>query len=168
MKKTKVANILIVEDEPAVQELLVFNMKLCGHRVSQAYDAAGAMAHINRAPPLPDLILLDWMLPGISGVEFAKRLRADQRTYLIPIIMLTARTDERDMALGLESGADDYITKPFSPRDLKARVHAALSRHTGDETVSTTNPELPPATHNVSANCARIDLDPGSSDIMWS
>ena len=129
MKRTKAANILIVEDEPAVQELLAFNMILCGHRVSQAYDAASALTHINRAPSLPDLILLDWMLPGISGVEFAKRLRADQRTQYISIIMLTARTDERDKALGLESGADDYITKPFSPRDLMARVRAVLNRH---------------------------------------
>ena len=167
MKKTKAANILIVEDEPAVQELLAFNMKLCGHRVSQAYDAASALAQINRTLPLPDLILLDWMLPGISGVEFAKRLRADQRMRPIPIIMLTARTDERDKALGLESGANDYITKPFSPRDLMARVRAVLGRRTGDGTVSATDPELPPAMHNVSANGAISDPDLDSSNVMW-
>ena len=95
-----------------------------------------ALAEINRA--LPDLILLDWMLPGTSGVEMARRLRADSRTRDIPIIMLTARTDERDKILGLESGADDYITKPFSPRELMARIRAVLRRRApqmSDETV---------------------------------
>ncbi len=167
MNKTKVANILIVEDEPAVQELLAFNMLLCGHRVSQAFDTASALTHINRAPSLPDLILLDWMLPGISGVEFARRLRADQRTHHISIIMLTARTDESDKALGLESGADDYITKPFSPRELMARISAVLNRHTSDETVFATGPEVPSATRSVSANGAMSDHDMGSSDVMW-
>ena len=88
------ANILVVEDEPAIQELLAYNITQCGYRALQALDAASAMAHINRA--LPDLILLDWMLPGASGVELARRLRADQRTRNVPIIMLTARGDERD------------------------------------------------------------------------
>ena len=108
------ANILVVEDEPAIQELLAFNIAQCGYRAIGAFDADNAWTHINHA--LPDLILLDWMLPGSSGVELARRLRADQRTRNIPIIMLTARTDERDKIMGLESGADDYITKPFSPR----------------------------------------------------
>src|ERR1035437_305162 len=121
-----VANILLVEDEPASQELLAFNCTQRGYRAIQASDADSAMALINRA--LPDLILLDWMLPGISGIELARRLRADQRTQNIPIIMLTARTDERDKVMGLESGADDYITKPFSPRELMARIRAVLRR----------------------------------------
>lgn len=130
MKKTKAANILIVEDEPAVQELLAFNMGLCGYCVTQAYDTASALAHINRLLPLtPDLTLLDWMLPGISGIEFAKRLRTGQRTLHIPIIMLTARSDEYDRALGLKSGANDYIIKPFSPRELMARIHSILGIH---------------------------------------
>ena len=168
MRKTKVANILIVEDEPAVQELLAFNMKLCGYCVTQAYDTASAIEHINRLLPLtPDLILLDWMLPGISGVEFAKKLRADQRTHHVPIIMLTARGDERDKALGLESGADDYITKPFSPRDLMVRISAVLNRHTGDKTVSASNQEVSLTTHSVSASGAMSDHDMGSSDVMW-
>ena len=105
------ANILLVEDEPAIQELLAFNVTQCGYRAISPCDAEAAMAHINRE--LPDLILLDWMMPGISGVELARRLRTDSRTRDIPIIMLTARSDERDKVVGLESGADDYITKPF-------------------------------------------------------
>lgn len=155
------ANILLVEDEPAIQELLAFNVTQCGYRAIQANDADSALALINRA--LPDLILLDWMLPGISGVELARRLRADQRTNNIPIIMLTARTDERDKVLGLESGADDYITKPFSPRELMARIRAVLRRRTpqmSDEVVRVEGLELSPVTHRVSANGQNIDLGP--------
>jgi two-component system phosphate regulon response regulator PhoB len=156
-----VANILLVEDEPAIQELLAFNVTQCGYRALQASDADMAMALINRA--LPDLILLDWMLPGISGIELARRLRADQRTQNIPIIMLTARTDERDKVMGLESGADDYITKPFSPRELMARVRAVLRRRAPqmtDEVVRVEGLELSPVTHRVSANGVNIDLGP--------
>jgi len=155
------ANILLVEDEPAIQELLAFNVTQCGYRAIQASDADSAMALINRA--LPDLILLDWMLPGISGVELARRLRADQRTQSIPIIMLTARTDERDKVLGLESGADDYITKPFSPRELMARIRAVLRRRAPqmtDEVVRVDGLELSPVTHRVSAMGTHIDLGP--------
>jgi two-component system, OmpR family, phosphate regulon response regulator PhoB len=155
------ANILLVEDEPAIQELLAFNVAQCGFRAIQAYDVPNALAEINRA--LPDLILLDWMLPGTSGVELARRLRADQRTRDVPIIMLTARTDERDKILGLESGADDYITKPFSPRELMARIRAVLRRRApqmSDETVRAGGVELSPTTHRVSANGVNIDLGP--------
>jgi two-component system phosphate regulon response regulator PhoB len=155
------ANILLVEDEPAIQELLAFNVTQCGYKAIQALDANSAMAHINNA--LPDLILLDWMLPGTSGVELARRLRADQRTQDIPIIMLTARTDERDKILGLESGADDYITKPFSPRELMARIRAVLRRRTpqmSDELVRVEGLELSPVTHRVNANGTNIELGP--------
>ncbi len=155
------ANILLVEDEPAIQELLAFNVAQCGFRAIQAYDVPGAMAEINRA--LPDLILLDWMLPGTSGVELARRLRADSRTRDIPIIMLTARTDEHDKILGLESGADDYITKPFSPRELMARIRAVLRRRApqiSDETVRVEGVELSPITHRVSVNGEKIELGP--------
>lgn len=155
------ANILVVEDEPAIQELLAFNVTQCGYRAIQAGDADSALALINRA--LPDLILLDWMLPGMSGVELARRLRADQRTHNIPIIMLTARTDERDKVLGLESGADDYITKPFSPRELMARIRAVLRRRApqmSDELVRVEGLELSPVTHRVNANGQNIDLGP--------
>jgi two-component system phosphate regulon response regulator PhoB len=155
------ANILVVEDEPAIQELLAFNVTQCGYRAISALNAEAAMAHINRA--LPDLILLDWMMPGITGVEFARRLRADSRTRDIPIIMLTARTDERDKVIGLESGADDYITKPFSPRELMARIRAVLRRRAPqmtDDTVKAGGLELSPVTHRVSANGSNLDLGP--------
>ena len=153
------ANILVVEDEQAIQELLAFNVTQCGYNAIQALDADSALKHIQRA--LPDMILLDWMLPGSSGVELARRLRADQRTCNIPIIMLTARTDEHDKIIGLESGADDYITKPFSPRELMARIRAVLRRrapHMSDETVSYGGLMLSPATHRVSANGATVEL----------
>ena len=155
------ATILLVEDEPAILELLAINITQCGYHAIRAHDAAEALAHISRT--LPDLILLDWMLPGVSGVELARRLRVDPRTRDIPIIMLTARADERDKVLGLESGADDYITKPFSPRELKARIRAVLRRRTpqaSDETVSVGGLELSPATHRISANGAAVDLGP--------
>ena len=155
------ANILLVEDEPAIQELLAFNVTQCGYRATQAHDAASAMSHISRE--LPDLILLDWMLPGSSGVELARRLRADSRTRNVPIIMLTARTEERDKVLGLESGADDYITKPFSPRELMARIRAVLRRRApqmSEETVSIGGVELSPVTHRVNAKGQMLDLGP--------
>ena len=120
------ANILLVEDEPAIQELIAFNLTQAGHHVLRAASAENAMTLVKNA--LPDLILLDWMLPGASGVEFAKKLRADERTRGVPIIMLTARSDEQDKITGLETGADDYITKPFSPRELQARIKAVLRR----------------------------------------
>ncbi len=161
MKNKMTANILVVEDEPAIQELLAYNITQCGYRVLQALDAASAMAHISRA--LPDLILLDWMLPGASGVELARRLRADQRTRNVPIIMLTARGDERDKIIGLEAGADDYITKPFSPRELMARIRAVLRRRApqmSEETIALQGLELSPATHRVSAHGKTVDLGP--------
>ncbi|MBI5919617.1 MAG: phosphate regulon transcriptional regulator PhoB [Nitrosomonadales bacterium] len=155
------ANILLVEDEPAIQELLAFNVTQCGFKPIKASDGESAMAAINRE--LPDLILLDWMLPGASGVEIARRLRTDARTRDIPIIMLTARTDERDKVLGLESGADDYITKPFSPRELMARIRAVLRRRlpqVSDETVRAGGLELSPITHRVMANDVTVEIGP--------
>lgn len=155
------ANILLVEDEPAIQELLAFNVSQCGFRPIKAGDANEAMAHINRA--LPDLILLDWMLPGTSGVELARRLRADARTQQIPIIMLTARGDERDKVQGLEAGADDYMTKPFSPRELMARIRAVLRRRAPqmtDDTVRAAGLELSPVTHRISAKGTPVELGP--------
>ena len=120
------ANILIVEDEPAIQALIVASVKRAGHIAATADDAASALQQVNLA--LPDMILLDWMLPGMSGIELAQRLRNEERTHGVPIIMLTARGDERDKILALEIGADDYITKPFSPRELIARIKAVLRR----------------------------------------
>jgi len=155
------AKILLVEDEPAIQELLAFNVRQCGYQAIQAEDASAALAHVNRE--LPDLILLDWMLPGIGGIELARRWRADPRTRDIPIIMLTARTEERDKIAGLESGADDYITKPFSPRELMARIRAVLRRRApemSEETVSVGGLSLSPATHRVAAGGISIELGP--------
>jgi len=161
------ATILIVEDEPAIQELLAYNVNQCGYKAMQALDVASATKQVNRV--LPDLVLLDWMLPDTSGVEFARRLRADQRTRNIPIIMLTARAEERDKVMGLESGADDYITKPFSPRELMARIRAVLRRRlpeVSEETVALAGLSLSPATHRVSAKGLTLELGPTEFRIL--
>ena len=141
------ANILLVEDEPAIQELIAANLARAGHHVVRANDAESAQRIVREA--LPDLVLLDWMLPGASGVEFARRLRADERTRDIPIIMLTARGEEQDKVTALEVGADDYVTKPFSPRRLVARIKAVLRRRapqTTEDVVELGGLRLDPAT----------------------
>ncbi len=155
------ANILLVEDEPAIQELIAFNLTQAGHHVLRASTAEAAMVLVKNA--LPDLILLDWMLPGASGVEIARKLRADERTRQIPIIMLTARSEEQDKVQGLEAGADDYITKPFSPREMLARIKAVLRRRAPqmtDDAVEVKGLRLDPATHRVQGNGESIDLGP--------
>ncbi|MDO8263233.1 MAG: phosphate regulon transcriptional regulator PhoB [Gallionella sp.] len=155
------AKILIVEDEPAIQELLVFNVMQAGFQALRAEDADSAWRQIR--DHVPDLILLDWMLPGTSGVALAKQLRADARTRDVPIIMLTARGDERDKISGLESGADDYMTKPFSPRELMARIRAVLRRHVPqmpDEVVVAGGLELSPSKHRASAKGSILELGP--------
>ena len=123
------ATILIVEDDPAIRELLSINLEASAHRVIEAGSAEEAEEAMHHS--LPDLILLDWMLPGRSGPQFAQRIRATERTKDVPIIMLTARTDEHDRVTGLEIGADDYMVKPFSPRELIARIKAVLRRTRG-------------------------------------
>lgn len=153
--------ILVVEDEPAIQELLAFNITQAGFRVLRAEDAESAWRQIGQ--DLPDLILLDWMLPNTSGPLLARQFRSDARTSSIPIIMLTARVEEHDKILGLESGADDYITKPFSPRELMARVRAILRRHAHaipDEPVAIGGLELSPVSHRVRAGDTNIELGP--------
>jgi len=155
------ATILVVEDEPAIQELIAYNLKQAGHLPLRADNAEQALILIANA--LPDLVLLDWMLPGLSGIEFARRLRADKRTRAIPIIMLTARSDEQDKLQGLETGADDYITKPFSPRELNARIKAVLRRRAPqmtDDTVQLGGLKLDPASHRVTGNGEPVDLGP--------
>ncbi|MDP2811202.1 MAG: phosphate regulon transcriptional regulator PhoB [Rhodocyclaceae bacterium] len=155
------ANILVVEDEPAIQALIAANLKRAGHAVTPALDAETALARINEA--LPDLILLDWMLPGMSGLELARRLRAEARTRGVPIIMLTARGDERDKIQGLETGADDYVTKPFSPRELLARIQAVLRRQkpqAAEAVVEAGGLRLDPATHRVTADGQAVNLGP--------
>jgi len=155
------ANILLVEDEPAIQELIAFNLTQAGHNVLRASTAEAAVTLVKNA--LPDLVLLDWMLPGASGLDVARRLRADERTRQIPIIMLTARSDEQDKISGLEAGADDYITKPFSPRELLARIKAVLRRRAPqmtDDAVEVHGLRLDPITHRVSGQGETIDLGP--------
>src|SRR5207248_2017279 len=120
------ANILVVEDEPAIQELIAVNLQHAGHHVIRTRDAEGALGIVRNA--LPDLLLIDWMLPGMSGLSLARALRQQERTREIPIIMLTARSAENDKIAGLEAGADDYLAKPFSPRELLARIKAVLRR----------------------------------------
>jgi two-component system phosphate regulon response regulator PhoB len=155
------ATVLVVEDEPAIQELISYTLKQAGHQPLRAETAEHAMRLVQSA--LPDLVLLDWMLPGLSGVELARRLRADKRTKGIPIIMLTARTDEQEKITGLEAGADDYNTKPFSPRELNARDKAVLRRRAPqmtDDVVQIGGLRLDPATHRVMAGGAEIPLGP--------
>jgi two-component system phosphate regulon response regulator PhoB len=155
------ATILVVEDEPAIQELIAYNLKQAGHQPLRADNAEQALNLVANA--LPDLVLLDWMLPGLSGIEFARRLRADKRTRSIPIIMLTARSDEQDKLQGLETGADDYITKPFSPRELNARIKAVLRRRAPemtDDMVQLGGLKLDPASHRVTGNGEPIELGP--------
>ena len=155
------ATILLVEDEPGIQELVRFNLQQSGHTVISSLNAEQALATIRET--LPDLILLDWMLPGMSGIELAKKIRADSRTAAVPIIMLTARGEEQDKIIGLDTGADDYITKPFSPRELVARIKAVLRRRAPQMTedpVDIAGLRLDPSSHRVTGNSRPLDLGP--------
>jgi two-component system phosphate regulon response regulator PhoB len=155
------ASILIVEDEPAIQALILANLKRAGHDAVAAGDAESALQQINSA--LPDLILLDWMLPGMSGIDLARLLRNQERTRKVPIIMLTARGEERDKIRGLETGADDYITKPFSPRELMARIKAVLRRgapQATEDPVRIGGLRLDPVTHRITAGARPVVLGP--------
>ncbi|CAM8622619.1 OmpR Response regulators consisting of a CheY-like receiver domain and a winged-helix DNA-binding domain [Burkholderiales bacterium] len=159
------STILVVEDEPAIAELLSVNLGFAGHKVLVAENAEIAQSIVEAQ--LPDLILLDWMLPGMSGVRYARKLRTDERTKEIPIIMLTARTDEGDKVEGLETGADDYITKPFSPKELMARIKAVMRRRAPqltNDTVEIGGLRLDPATHRlwgtVDGQAVALDLGP--------
>jgi two-component system phosphate regulon response regulator PhoB len=155
------ANILIVEDEGPILELLALNISQAGYNPLRAISAEHAEKLINEA--LPDIILLDWMLPGMSGIDFAKKLRSNALTKTIPIIMLTARSDELDKVKGLEVGADDYITKPFSPRELNARIKAVLRRKAPEltEDLLTINGlELDPVSHRVTGNNRPLEMGP--------
>ncbi|HSH74028.1 MAG TPA: phosphate regulon transcriptional regulator PhoB [Methylophilaceae bacterium] len=155
------ANILVVEDEPAIQELLALNLTQAGHNPIRALSVEQGQMLIREA--LPDLILLDWMLPGMSGIEFARKLKSDEMTKAIPIIMLTARGEEIDKVRGLEVGADDYVTKPFSPRELNARIKAVLRRRAPqmtDDPIEASGLRLDPTTHRVTGNGASLDLGP--------
>jgi two-component system phosphate regulon response regulator PhoB len=127
----RVPTVLVVEDEPAIAELISVNLRHSGFRPIWAMDSATAQAEIDSM--LPDLILLDWMLPGESGLALAKRWRSHPRTKPVPIIMLTARGDEVDRVAGLDAGADDYIAKPFSTKELLARMRAVMRRRAPEQ-----------------------------------
>jgi two-component system, OmpR family, phosphate regulon response regulator PhoB len=153
--------ILVVEDEPAIQELIAVNLEHAGHRVLRAANAREAEACV--AEQLPDLVLLDWMLPGTSGLGYARQLRTDARTRDLPIIMLTARATEPDKLAGLEGGADDYITKPFSPKELLARIKAVLRRRAPqltEDSVEIDGLSLNPVAHRVKGAGKNIELGP--------
>jgi two-component system phosphate regulon response regulator PhoB len=155
------ATILVVEDEPAIQELVSYNLEMAGHRALRADNAEEALEMVRTE--MPDLVVLAWMLPGMSGIEFARRLRADKRTQAVPLIMLTARADESDKLTGLETGADDYLTKPFSPRELTARVKAVLRRRAPqatDDAIEVDGLQLDPASHRVTGNGQPLSLGP--------
>ena len=155
------ARILVVEDEPAIQELLSLTLSEAGYQTLLASDAIEAYQHTQDV--LPDLILLDWMLPGMSGIEFARKMRGQSRTQNIPIIMLTAKAQEQDKLAGLETGADDYMVKPFSTRELNARIKAVLRRRAPqmvEDRVEAGDLVLDPATHRISASGKDIHMGP--------
>ena len=153
--------ILIVEDEPAIAELIAVNLRHNGFQPIWAMDGITAQKELDDV--LPDVILLDWMLPGQSGLELARRWRADPRTKTTPILMLTARGDEPDKIAGLDAGADDYITKPFSTQELLARIRAVLRRRAPEQASDVVRIgalQLDGSTHRVSFNDQAIKLGP--------
>ena len=157
----KLPRVLIVEDEPAIAELIAVNLRHNGFAPVWAEDGDAAQRELNAV--LPDVILLDWMLPGQSGLQLARKWRQDARTKAVPILMLTARGDEHDKVAGLDAGADDYITKPFSTQELLARIRAVLRRRApgpGDEGIAIGSLELDPATHRVSYAGQPLKLGP--------
>ncbi|RRQ21286.1 phosphate regulon transcriptional regulator PhoB [Thiohalobacter thiocyanaticus] len=153
--------ILIVEDEPAIREMVAFALERAGFQYTEA-ETAGA-AQVSIADEQPDLILLDWMLPDLSGVDLARRIKQEELSATIPIIMLTARGEEEDKIRGLDAGADDYVTKPFSPRELVARIKAVLRRAHGeatDELLEVEGLVLDPAGHRVSVGGQALEMGP--------
>jgi two-component system phosphate regulon response regulator PhoB len=153
--------IMLVEDEVPIREMLKIVLEQAGFSVNEAEDFDIALEKI--VEPYPDLVLLDWMLPGGSGVQLARKLKEHEFTRDIPIIMLTARGEEEDKVRGLEAGADDYITKPFSPKELVARIKAVMRRVTptaSDELISFSGLVLDPVAHRVSANDDLVDMGP--------
>lgn len=153
--------ILIVEDEPDIVELLKYNLEAADYEVGIARD--GDEAEISVAERQPDAILLDWMLPGVSGIELCRRIRRRPETRMVPIIMLTARGEETDRLRGLDSGADDYVTKPFSPAEVIARLRAVLRRalpSTAVETLEYEDIMLDLAGHRVERAGRNIHLGP--------
>ena len=161
------ASILVVEDEPAIQELISITLTRNGHSVRRTATAKDAYDAVTEA--LPDVILLDWMLPDGSGPSLAKKLRSEARTREVPIIMLTARASDEDKVAGLDSGADDYVTKPFSPRELEARIQAVLRRRTpqlSKEAVEIEGLVLNPATRVVTGGKNTLKMGPTEFELL--
>ncbi len=155
------AKILIIEDEKAVREMLCFTLKNNGFEILEAEDSNSALDALKENEI--NLILLDWMLPGKQGIEISRIIRSSSEIKDIPIIMLTAKSDESDKVLGLESGADDYVTKPFSPKELVARIKALLRRTAPQkdmEVVKYGNITLNPMTHKVTDGDSNVELGP--------
>jgi two-component system phosphate regulon response regulator PhoB len=153
--------ILIVEDERAIREMVCLALDQAGFECAQAADTHEAQQQILADPP--ELILLDWMLPGMSGIDYARKLRQNKLTQDVPVIMLTARTQEEDKVRGLDTGADDYITKPFSTRELIARIKALLRRsapQTAEQAVEVQGLTLDPITHRVQTADRQLELGP--------
>lgn len=153
--------ILVVEDEAPIREMLCFVLEQKGYETVEAEDYADGLANVRE--PYPELIVLDWMMPGGSGIQFIKQLKQDEVTRQIPVVMLTARGEEEDKVRGLEAGADDYITKPFSPKELTARLHAVMRRVSPtsvDEVIEVQGLKLDPVSHRVSAEEKALDMGP--------
>lgn len=157
----KLPRVLVVEDEPGIAELIAVNLRHNGFAPTVVFDGAAAQREIDSV--LPDVILLDWMLPGESGVSLAKRWRQHERTKGIPIILLTARTEESDKVQGLDAGADDYVTKPFSTQEMLARIRAVLRRRAPEivnDTVQLGELLLDAATYRVSLGGRELKVGP--------
>jgi len=159
---SRARRILIVDDESAIREMIAMALELAGYDTLEAADAT--TAHSIVVDEKPDMMLLDWMMPGTSGIELARRLRSDPATKDIPIIMLTAKADEDNKVQGLEAGIDDYITKPFSPKELIARLKAVLRRtlpDTEESIISIGGIILDPVSHRVTDAAGRsLNLGP--------
>jgi two-component system phosphate regulon response regulator PhoB len=159
--------VLVVEDEPDIRGLIVHHLQRDGFRCRAVGNGPDALAAVRAAPP--DLVVLDVMLPGMDGLEVCRRLRADATSAAVPIIMLTAKADEVDRVVGLELGADDYVAKPFSPKELVARVRAVLRRARAPEVVrplAAGGITLDASRHQVTAGGAPITLTPKEFELL--
>ncbi|ALS32005.1 MULTISPECIES: phosphate regulon transcriptional regulator PhoB [Pseudoalteromonas] len=153
--------VLVVDDEAPIREMLVFVLEQNGFQAIEAEDYDSAIAAM--VEPYPDMVLLDWMLPGGSGIQIAKKFKQNEYTRAIPIIMLTARGEEEDKVRGLEVGADDYVTKPFSPKELMARIKAVIRRVSPtslEEAIDVHGLRLDPISHRVTSGGSELDMGP--------
>jgi len=163
--------ILIVEDEAAIREMLGYSLMKEGYVCAEAADIEQAREQVKSVKP--DIILLDWMLPGMSGIDYARRLRCDPATQDIPVIMLTAKGDEADKVRALDTGADDYMTKPFSTRELLARIRAVLRRYAGDSVkgdpriIKVDGLVLDTESYRVTARGENIEISPTEFKLLY-